>query len=267
MHRWITPLLFAATLLGACATPPASTSTVAAPAAASGPPLSVLWVGNSFFYYNNSLHGHVGQLATSGQVRVRSTSVTISGSGMDWHDLPSLLRPDGVGRYSFVGDNEIRFNPPGRQYDTVVMMDCSQCPVHPQLQGAFHASVRKNAEVMKAQGIRSVLFMSWAYKDKPEMTQPLADQYTAAAKANGAKVIPAGLAFARLIAMRPDIDLYVADKRHPSLAGTYLSACTAYAALFGKNPVGLSYTAGLAPDVARALQTAAWDTVQAYMQP
>ena len=267
MHRWITPLLFAATLLGACATPPASTSTVAAPAAASGPPLSVLWVGNSFFYYNNSLHGHVGQLATSGQVRVRSTSVTISGSGMDWHDLPSLLRPNGVGRYSFVGDNEIRFNPPGRQYDTVVTMDCSQCPVHPQLQGAFHASVRKNAEVMKAQGIRSVLFMSWAYKDKPEMTQPLADQYTAAAKANGAKVIPAGLAFARLIAMRPDIDLYVADKRHPSLAGTYLSACTAYAALFGKNPVGLSYTAGLAPDVARALQTAAWDTVQAYMQP
>lgn len=267
MNRCIAPLLFAAALLGACATPPASTPTMAAPAAASGPPQSILWVGNSFFYYNNSLHGHVGQLATSGQVRVRSTSVTISGSGMDWHDLPSLLRPNGVGRYSFVGDNEIRFNPPGRQYDTVVTMDCSQCPVHPQLQGAFHAAVRKNAEVLKAQGIRSVLFMSWAYKDKPEMTQQLADQYTAAAKANGAKVIPAGLAFARAIAMRPDIDLYVADKRHPSLAGTYLSACTTYAALFGKNPVGLSYTAGLAPDIARALQTAAWDTVQAYTQP
>jgi hypothetical protein len=36
---------------------------------------------------------------------VRGTSVTISGSGMDWHDLSSLLRPDGIGRYSFVGGN------------------------------------------------------------------------------------------------------------------------------------------------------------------
>ena len=165
MNRWIAPLLFAAVFLGACATPPASTPAVAPPPAASGSPQAILWVGNSFFYYNNSLHGHLGQLATSGQVRVRSTSVTISGSGMDWHDLPSLLRPDGVGRYSFVGDNEIRFNPPGRQYDTVIMMDCSQCPVHPQLQSVFHATVRKNAETLKAQGIRGVLFMSWAYKD------------------------------------------------------------------------------------------------------
>ena len=202
MARWIAPLLLiAAALLGGCATSPAPSP---APLVASGPPQSMLWVGNSFFYYNNSLHGHVGQLATSGRTPVRGTSVTISGSGMDWHDLASLLRPDGVGRYSFAGDNEIRFNP---------------------------------------------------------------DAYTAAAKANGAKVIPAGLAFARAVAVRPDVDLYVADKRHPSLAGTYLAACTSYAALFGKNPVGLSYTAGLPADVARAMQTAAWKTVQAYQQP
>jgi hypothetical protein len=31
--------------------------------------------------------------------------------------------------------------------------------------------------------------------------------------------------------------------------------------------VGLSYTAGLPADVARLLQTAAWETVQAYAQP
>jgi hypothetical protein len=227
----------------------------------------MMWVGNSFFYYNNSLHGHMGLLAASAKERLRGTSVTISGSGMDWHDLPSLLRADGIGRYSFVGDNEIRFNPPGRQFDTVVMMDCSQCPIHPQLKGAFNDTVAKNAATLKAQNIRGVLFMSWAYKDKPEMTQQLADAYTAAAKANGMKVIPAGLAFARAIAAKPDLELYVADKRHPSLAGTYLAAATTYAALWGKSPVGLSYTAGLPADVVQVLQKAAWDTVQAYAQP
>ena len=104
------------------------------------PPQSILWVGNSFFYYNNSMHGHFGQLVASAgpASRVRGTSMTISGSGLDWHDMDSMLRPNGLGRYSFVGDNEIRFNPPGRQFDTAIMMDCSQCPIHPQLQGAFH---------------------------------------------------------------------------------------------------------------------------------
>jgi hypothetical protein len=83
-------------------------------------PESILWVGNSFFYYNNSMHGHFGQLVASlgEKPGIRSTSNTISGSGLDWHDMESLMRPNGLGRYSFVGDNEIRFNAAGRQYDT-----------------------------------------------------------------------------------------------------------------------------------------------------
>ncbi len=232
-------------------------------------PTSVMWVGNSFFYYNNSLHNHFGKLVASAGAgaRVRGISVTVSGSGLDWHDMASLLRPDGLGRYSFVGDNEIRFNKTGRQFDTAVMMDCSQCPVHPQLQGAFHDAVRRHAALLTQAGVRPVLFMSWAYKDKPEMTAQLAEQYTLAANANDALVIPAGLAFAKAIAKRPGIELYEADKRHPSLAGTYLAACTAYAALYRKSPVGLGYTAGLDAELATLLQTAAWETAQDYFKP
>ncbi|MFL6694730.1 MAG: DUF4886 domain-containing protein [Ramlibacter sp.] len=229
-------------------------------------PEAMLWVGNSFFYYNNSMHGHFGQLANSlgEKPAVRGTSVTISGSGLDWHDMESLVRPNGIGRYSFVGDNEIRFNPPGRQYDTVVMMDCSQCPIHPQLKQSFDETVKKDADILRKQGIRPVLFMSWAYKDKPEMTQQLADAYTKAGNANDLLVIPAGLAFARAIAAKPDLELYQADKRHPSLAGTYLASCATYAALFRKSPVGATYTAGLPPDTAKLLQQAAWDAVKDY---
>ena len=227
---------------------------------------SVLWVGNSFFYYNNSLHGHYNDLVRSGEpeAKNRSTSLTISGSGLDWHDLAAYLAPDGIGKYSFVPGNKIVFNPPGRQFDTVVMMDCSQCPVHPQLAPAFHATVKKNAAILAKYGARPVLFMSWAYKDKPAMTAQLAEQYTMAANANNALVIPAGLAFARAISRRPDIELYQADKRHPSVAGTYLAACTTYATLYRKSPVGFAYTAGLDRDLATLLQNAAWDAVQDY---
>ena len=229
-------------------------------------PEAMLWVGNSFFYYNNSMHGHFGQLANSlgEKPAVRGTSVTISGSGLDWHDMESLVRSNGIGRYSFVGDNEIRFNPPGRQYDTVVMMDCSQCPIHPQLKQSFHETVKKDADILRKQGIRPVLFMSWAYKDKPEMTQQLADAYTRAGNDNDLLVIPAGLAFAKAIARMPDLELYQADKRHPSLAGTYLASCATYATLFRKSPVGATYTAGLPADTAKLLQQAAWDAAQDY---
>jgi hypothetical protein len=232
-------------------------------------PESILWVGNSFFYYNNSMHGHFGRLVASAgpDSRVRGTSVTISGSGLDWHDLESLLRPGGLGRYSFVGDNEIRFNPPGRAFDVALMMDCSQCPIHPQLQGAFHEAAARASKLLLQKGIRPVFFMSWAYKDRPEMTALLAEQYTRAGNAGGALVVPAGLAFARAVAKIPGVELYDADKRHPSLAGTYLGACAVYATLYRKSPVGLGYTAGLEPALAAALQAAAQEAVQEYFKP
>ncbi len=251
-------------LLSACAN--LSAQTKPARTEVGGDARALLWVGNSFFYYNNSMHGHYGNLARAADPggRYRSTSVTISGSGIDWHDMESYLRPDGLGRYSFVGDNDIVFNKPGRQFDAVIMMDCSQCPIHPQLKSVFHEFVKKNSDAVVKHGARPVLFMSWAYKDKPEMTAQLAEQYTIAGNANDALVIPAGLAFARAIAKRPDLELYQADKRHPSLAGTYLAACTTYAAILKKSPVGNTYTAGLGAELAAMLQATAWETVQEY---
>src|SRR5262250_3051465 len=81
------------------------------------PPQSILWVGNSFFYYNNSMHSHVLRLAAAAdpKSRARGVSATISGSGIDWHDMESYFRPDGIGKYSFTADNQIVFNPPGKQ--------------------------------------------------------------------------------------------------------------------------------------------------------
>jgi hypothetical protein len=192
----------------------------------------------------------------------------MGGAGIDWHDLDGYLKPGSkVGWYSFVGDNEIVFNKPGRQFDTAVIMDCSQCPIHPQLKGIFKEYVKKDVEIARKYGVRPVLFMSWAYKDAPQMTAQLADAYTAEANANDALVIPAGLAFAKSIAKRPDLELYQPDKRHPTPAGTYLAAATSFAALTGKSPVGNTYTGGIDPATARFLQTVAWETVEEYYAP
>jgi hypothetical protein len=250
--------------LAACSTTVATApATAAAPTDA--PPKALLWAGNSFFYYNNSMHGHVGAMLGATEVKgVRQTSVTISGAGINWHDLASYFKPGGMASYSFVANNEVVFNTFDRPYDAVMMMDCSQCPIHPQLKPIFFDTARKHAATARANGAQPMLFMSWAYQDKPEMTDQLAAEYIVAGRENKALVVPAGLAFAKSIAKRPDINLYASDKRHPSLAGTYLGAAVVLATVFKMSPVGISYTAGLAPDVAQHLQNTAWETVQNF---
>jgi hypothetical protein len=229
-------------------------------------PVSAVWIGNSFFYYNNSMHGHVSQLLQSGDptYAVRQSSVTISGSGFGWHDLDAYFKPGGIGSYSFDPNNNVVFNKIDKLFDLAIMMDCSQCPIHPELKGIFTDYAKRYSDTARKNGAKPVFFMSWAYADKPEMTAQLAEAYVKAGNDNDALVIPAGLAFARAIAQRPALNLYVPDKRHPSMAGTYLAACTSYAAIFGKSPVGLKYDAGLGAETAAFLQTVAADTVKEF---
>jgi hypothetical protein len=227
-----------------------------------------IFIGNSFFYYNNGLPGHLSQMEKAAdpehKLDYRNTMVTIGGSGFDWHDVESYFRPNAVGSYSFDENNVVVFNKPGKLFDVAVMMDCSQCPIHPTLKSVFTDYAKKNSDTVRAHGATPVLFMSWAYADKPEMTAQLAEAYTTAGNANNALVIPAGLAFARARSKQPELNLYVADKRHPSLAGTYLATCVVFAALTGRSPVGNPYVAGIDAPTAAFLQTVAWETVQEY---
>jgi hypothetical protein len=237
-------------------------------------PKTALYVGNSFFYYNNGMTGIVGRLLAAAdpanRAQYRSTMVTISGSGLNWHDMEAYFKPgSGMASYSFTADNKVVFNKFEKPFDVVVMNDCSQCPIHPQLKDAFHEYARKHSETAVKHGAKPVLFMTWAYADKPEMTAQLAEQYTIAGNANNALVVPAGLAFAKAIAHgahgAPQVNLYDPDKRHPSLAGSYLAACVILEAVYGKSPVGNSHTAGLEPKTARFLQDVAHETVKEYL--
>lgn len=231
-------------------------------------PRSFLFVGNSFMYYNNSLHKHFNRLVKEADARnsgdYRATSVTISGSGLDWHDMESYFRPNALAEYSFVADNQVRFNDYERLYDVVIMMDCSQCPIHPKLESVFHEYAAKHSETIIRNGARPVLFMTWAYEDRPEMTAALAEQYTIAGNNNDVLVVPAGLAFANARSKRPGLELYQPDRRHPGPAGTYLAALTIYASIFNRSPLGLASGEELDAETSTFLQNIAWETVEGY---
>jgi hypothetical protein len=253
----------------AAASPAQTAQITQAAQALQGQVRSMLWVGNSFFYYNNSMHGHVaGMLNAAGIRGHRASSATISGSGINWHDMAAHFKPGAVGSYTFMGDNSVRFNafdkPGDRLFDATIMMDCSQCPVHPQLKPVFHEFTKKHSATVRQNKAEPIFFMSWAYQDEPSMTQTLAAEYIAAGKANNALVVPAGLAFAESIKLRPDLNLYEADKRHPSLMGTYLASAVVLASVYKINPIGNPYTGKLPADVVAHLQKVAFETSQAF---
>jgi hypothetical protein len=169
-----------------------------------------------------------------------------------------------LGKYSFTPQNEVVFNKLDKLFDVTIFMDCSQCPIHPTLAPVFDEYGKKNIATIRKNGSVPAMFASWAYADKPEMAEQLAAAYLKLANEQNVLVIPAGLAFARSIKERPALNLYAPDKRHPSLAGTYLGAATVYAVVMGKSPVGIKYDAGLGEETARFLQTVADDTVKSF---
>ena len=213
-------------------------------------PDKVLFVGNSFTYYNNSLHKHYRMLTWASGLFTPETSrariKTISGGHLPEHE--------GGFQHVIAGDD----------WDVVVMQGHSLGPISAETAEPFRQTARKFARIARKRGTRPVFFMTWAYTDRPEMTAELDQAYTDIGRELDAQVVPVGLAFATVTAERPDLRLRIDDARHPSLAGTYLAACTFFAALYQQSPEGLDYDAGLGKEIATYLQRVAWKTVQDY---
>ena len=66
-------------------------------------------------------------------------------------------------------------------------------------------------------------------------------------------VIPAGTAWQKLLAKHDKPVLHAEDGSHPTVAGSYLAACTFYATLFDGDPTKLEIDIGKLTDEERKL--------------
>lgn len=235
-------------------------------------PKNALLVGNSFSYYNNGVGACAEAICREKGDPIAFTMVTISEAGLGWHLLKSYLRPDGIKSWSFAtdGSNKIVKNEytDGRIFDAVILQGNSQEPIHPELAKGFTMEAAEDCRTIREAGAFPLLVMTWAYKDKPEMMEALAQATLETANTNDALVVPAGLAFARSIGLNPDLPLHTTDKRHPTPAGTYLYACVIFSTLTAKSPAGARCRgigeAMIDEDDAKFLQKVAWDTVCSF---
>jgi|TARA_B100000530_G_C15855123_1_gene446965 hypothetical protein len=230
-------------------------------------PKSVLFIGNSFFYYNNGVHkpvlGMVKANESLGKGH-RFRNITINSSSLEWHDVESYVTNEKIGSFSITSSNKYkRYDP--EKYELAVMMDCSQCPIHEDRKDLFNFYVDKHSKTLRNNGVEPSLLMTWAYKDVPEMIDGLSSAYVSAGNRNEAMVFPAGLAFKLAQDEVPDIDLYTPDKRHPSKAGTYLMAAVIYSSIYNDSPIGNSYDYGLGQETQTRLQEIAWAALNSYL--
>ena len=221
-------------------------------------PKTILFVGNSFTNYNNSLHHHVRELAVSLHPPEEAKkfffkAITISGGHLSDH---------------VIGAKGMIMNHKSKKkkgpWDVVVLQGHSKEPIKAKKIGRFRASAAQLDAWIRDAGSKTVLFMTWAYKHKPEMAQPLAEAYTQLGYELDALVVPVGLAFELARIENPEMELYTEDRVHPSLLGTYLAANVFVATLYRLSPVGASYWAGLHQEEAEFAQQIAWKTVQTY---
>ena len=229
---------------------------------------SIMLIGNSFFYYNNSLHNHLGDLydADPELDTPKRRSITINGSALSWHDVESYISNTEIGSFKIDSSTNTYQPYTDRNIDVAIMMDCSLCPINEQRKSSFEKYVKQHSHTLRAKDIEPILFMSWPYKNTPKMQVALEKAFFDAATTNRIRLIPAGPAFFYVNQNFPEINLYTNDNRHPSPAGTYLAALMVFATLTDKSPIGNSYTMGLDKDAAKTLQEVAWLTHQNFQQ-
>lgn len=160
-------------------------------------------------------------------------------------------------------------------WDFVVLQEQSQLPSFPQGQvdtDVFPYAAQLVDLVRQNDSCTTpVFYMTWGRENGDQqncanwppvctyagMQALLRERYLQMATDNSAACAPAGAAWAHVRDQHPGIDLYASDGSHPSVAGSYLVACTMYATFFRSSPVGAYHPAALHPDTAGLLQQAA----------
>lgn len=218
----------------------------------------VLFIGNSYTSVNN-LPSMVENIATSfGDVLIKD-SQTPGGMTFSGHAGNSTT-------YAKIKSND---------WDYVVLQAQSQEPSFPDAQvdtGTIPYAIQMADSVYTNNYCSKVMmYMTWGRENGDPQWEPISTfngmntrlrkAYLRIADSVQGSVSPVGSAWRVVRELDPTIQLYAGDGSHPSAAGTYLAACTFYAALYQKSPVGTSFQSSLTPAVAAILQNAANTTV------
>ena len=218
----------------------------------------VLWIGNSYTYFND-LPKMVQELAATKKMKMACTRVVKGGARFSGHleneNLLKLLKEGG--------------------WDYVVLQEQSANPAKPtgMVAQEVYPYAQKLCELARKGSPKAkiIFYMTWGHKygnlQQQVENYPLDDTYAGMqerlktsylemAYDNNAWCAPVGMAWKQVREERPYCILYKPDMSHPSVRGSYLAANVLFATIWQKN-YQTEYNAGLDDEEAEYLQQVA----------
>lgn len=230
----------------------------------------VLFVGNSFTFYNGGLSNHFKAMAASSIPTrvVAADAVTKGGATLEIQWGLSRVHEAILSGHPQVPLQLYEFPPPALQYSHIVLQDdIPEYKTHNF--DNFFKYTRLFTEQVKSVGAKPILFMAWPYA---RLNWVSLDEIVAAHKTISAElsvdVAPVGIALNRSLAARPSLAMLGGDHEHETLHGTYLAANVIYNTVFRENTTDFTapyVPSGITAEEAKYLREIARDTVQAWI--
>jgi hypothetical protein len=215
---------------------------------------SVLFIGNSYTFMNN-MPFIFKEIAENKGKKMFVDTVVEGGKNLEYH----------------ASQNETFQTINSRKWDYVVVQAHSNELAQPD------TKVDKNTLPFAQKIIDSVrannpctqvlLYMTWGYKYGNPKWSPIAtydsmqyrikNQYIRFADLLNTQLSPVGEVWKHIRTNHSGINLYDPDNHHPSLEGSYLSACTFFASIFGESPVQNKAVVDLKPDTRQIIEFSA----------
>ncbi len=212
----------------------------------------VLFLGNSYTATNN-LPQIVSDLATStGDILIYDSNLP-GGSTLLDHSSNSTSQ------------NKILSN----DWDYVVLQEQSQTPAFPVPQAFMDGFSNLKSYISQNKPCAQITsFMTWGHQNGDiqncpnnpgvcsytSMQNALAERYMSMSNLFDSEVTAVGEVWRYIKENHPEINLYQSDGSHPSVAGSYLAACSFYTSIFRKDPTLITNNYGLDPSIATLIR-------------
>jgi len=222
---------------------------------ASGQSLRLLFIGNSYTYFNE-LPALVKALGDSAGLHLEVESVTFGGVSLEDHWQEGTARARlAASRWDIV---VLQQGPSSRPESRVLLLDYA---------------TRFNEEIRQAGG-QPAFYSVWPAQSRPQDYDGARDSYALAADSLDGMLFPASEAWRAAWRRDGSLALYGPDGLHPTRLGSYLVGLVMVGELTGRSPVGLparvevggaaGYTLDVPAGTARRLQDAAAEAITVF---
>lgn len=214
--------------------------------------LKILFIGNSWTYYND-MPGIVKRMATASRKNTYVAEWTQGGATLAY----------------FAQDANAERIIGQQKWDFVILQDGTYRIIYPENHQELAGPISHLRDIiLRNNPDTKILFhmldaprnsqtnANWPH-EYAAYTLRIVDGTKAFTQLVGLETAPVGLAWYQVVVNSPSIDLYTPDFSHPSYAGSYLMACVYYSTIFRESSENNPYIGEMPEGDARVIQSVA----------